>query len=85
MWTKPSKETEEISVDFNENDLNDPHLLAELAKLTIDTRDAIEHQIPEIEQEVVVDVDALTADLPLEDPADVELTEQDMQDPVLLV
>ncbi len=80
----------DISVEFNEDDLNDPDLLRELAGLTMADEEAIIVKKPkpvkEAEPEAALEIDAILASLPPEtdDEVQVQLTEEDMNDPGLL-
>ena len=82
MWS--SKKDLDIDLpDFNDDDLNDPSLLAELEQLTLGEVKPVKMIKPEPQ---VVQVDEIISSLPLEDePIDDQITEQDMNDPKLLV
>ncbi|KAJ3304723.1 hypothetical protein HDV03_002408 [Kappamyces sp. JEL0829] len=81
-----------INIEFNEDDLNDPSLLAELAGLTMDeTTGVAKKPAPKplqkrLENGTGVDIEAILAAVPLagEDDVVVELTDNDLNDPTLL-
>jgi hypothetical protein len=76
----------EVNVEFNDDDLNDPELLAELAKMTMEDRPPAKILAPvvAVAVEPVVEVETILAQLPPEGDVDVEVTEEDMNNPELL-
>jgi hypothetical protein len=76
----------EVNVEFNDDDLNDPELLAELAKMTMEDRPQPKKSAPVavVAVEPVVEVETILAQLPPEGEVDVEVTEEDMNNPELL-
>jgi hypothetical protein len=94
----PESPTFEIKYEFTDDDLNDPSLLAELAKLNLEPEvkkkpapfkaaKPIVKKKPVVvkESEPVVDVDEMMANIHAEGDVDVQVTDDDMNDPRLLV
>jgi hypothetical protein len=84
---------DDLEIQFHEDDLNDPELLAELASMTMEdqpkpkpTIGEKSGMVGEMIEKPVVEIEAILAQLPLEelDDAQVEFTEEDMNNPELL-
>ncbi|KAJ3272381.1 Coiled-coil and C2 domain-containing protein 1B [Terramyces sp. JEL0728] len=76
-------------IQFNDDDLNDPDLLAELAAMTMESapKPSSKKEVKVVKQVETVDVDVILASIPavkVEEDVHVELTEEDMNDPHLL-
>jgi hypothetical protein len=75
----------DMNIPFNEDDLNDPDLLAELAAMSVDDKPKPKLQ-PEPKPEAAVEIDHILSQVPPpeDDDVQVEFKEEDMNDPDLL-
>jgi hypothetical protein len=87
MWFKSEDKAEinddfatDLKIEFDEADLNDPELLAELAAMTGELKKPAENKAPKLE------IESVLGQIPpeMDDEVEVELTEEDMKDPDLL-